>query len=253
MSGAAPPHDAWLVKAAAGDAALLGALRRRVADGEPAGYVAGFIEFRGLRLKMDPRAFVTDPETSLLVDAALAEGRALQARLDRPLRVLEFGVGAGSLSLSMHAEQPDWRYAGVDVDAAALALAAENAAEHGCELALHHGEYLDAWPDGGSPPDLLFGDPPWGSRDDLYDAHRDAAYYDAMPAASAYPPGGRTAIHDELLRRLAAAGWPTRLVLNYGVLPEALIACSAAPLAEWHLRHPKPGVSVLVGRARAAG
>ena len=251
MSQAEPSSDAWLVEAAGGDAGRLAALRARVAAGEPAGYVAGFILFRGLRIRMDRRAFITDAETSLLVDVALAEGRALCAATGRPLQVLEFGVGAGSLSLAMHAAQPDWRYAGLDVDPQALQLAAENAASHGCDLALYHSDYLDAWPADRAPPDLLFGDPPWGSREDLYDAARDAAYYDAMPAASAYPPGGRTAIHDELLRRLAAARWPTCVVLNYGVLPQALIARSAAPLETWRLVHPKPGVSVLVGWAVA--
>lgn len=242
-----PQSDAWLVEAAGGDAVRLEALRQRVREGEPAGYVAGFIRFRGLRIAMDRRAFITDAETSLLVDVVLAEGRRL---LGRTPRILEFGVGAGSLSLALHAEQPDWQFAGLDVDAPALELAAENAAAHGCQLDLMRSDYLDGWPADRAPPDLIFGDPPWGSREDLYDAHRDAAYYDAMPAASAYPQGGRTAIHDELLRRLAAARWPTRIVLNYGVLPESVIARSAAPLADWRLVHPKPGVSVLVGHAR---
>jgi methylase of polypeptide subunit release factors len=246
-----PLADAWLVEAAAGDAARLAALRQRVHDGEPAGYVAGFIRFRGLRLKMDPRAFITDAETSLLVDVALAQGRTLQAALGRPLQVLEFGVGAGSLSLALHAEAPDWRYAGLDVDAAALNLAAENAAVCGCPLELLRSDYLDAWPGARPPPDLIFADPPWGSRDDLYDAGRDAAYYDAMPASSAYPRLGRTAIHDELLRRLAAAGWSSRIVLNYGVLPAEVIAASASPLSCWQLLHPRPGISVLVGQAAA--
>lgn len=244
-----PLSEAWLSEAAGGDAVRLEALRQRVLGGEPAGYVAGFIRFRGLRLAMDRRAFITDAETSLLVDVALDEGRRLEAALGRPPRVLEFGVGAGSLSLAMHAEQPGWHYAGIDVDAAALELAAENARTHGCALELLQSDYLSGWPTASAPPDLLFGDPPWGSREDLYDAHRDAAYYDAMPAASAYPGAGRTAIHDELLRRLSALRWPTRVVLNYGVLPQPVIAASAAPLGSWRLVHPKPGVSVLVGEA----
>nr|WP_282453030.1 methyltransferase [Lysobacter sp. CAU 1642] len=201
---------------------------------------------------MDRRAFITDSETSLLVDVVLEQGRALQRELHRPPRVLEFGVGAGSLSLALHALEPEWRYTGLDVDAAALELAAENAASHACRLDLLQSDYLDGWPDDRTPPDLVFGDPPWGSREDLYDAGRDAAYYDAMPPASAYPHGGRTAIHDELLRRLRAAGWAARIVLNYGVLPEPLIARSAAPLPQWRLVHPKPGISVLVGEANIA-
>jgi methylase of polypeptide subunit release factors len=241
--------EALLAEVAAGDPQRAAALRARIAAGEPAPYVLGVLRFRGHRFRIDPRAYITDPEASHLVDTVLAEGRALQAQLGRPLQVLEFGIGAATQGLSVLLEQPDWRMAGLDIDADALALAAENARLHGQDLELFASDYLTGWPAGRAPPDLLFADPPWGSREDLYDAERNADYYDRMPPASAYPQGGRTAIHDALIRHLVARRWPSLLVLNYGVLPAELIARSAAPLPQWALRHPQPGMSVLVGRA----
>jgi release factor glutamine methyltransferase len=244
--------DAWseslLLLAAKGDAHALEAFRARVAAGEPAAYVVGFTVFAGRRYRIDRRAFITDVETEYLTDAVLGQGRRLQRELGRPPRILEFGVGAGTLAITVKLAEPDWIVCGLDVDAAALTLAAENAALHGVDIGLIESDYFDGWPDA-AEPDLIFGDPPWGAATDLYDHYRDEHYYQQMPLASAFPPaGGRTGIHDELIRRVVARGWRSLLMLNYGTLPEDAIAMSAAPLAQWRLLHPQAGLSVLVGR-----
>lgn len=241
--------DELLVEAAGGDPGRLQALRARVAAGEPAAYVAGLLRFGGRRFLCDRRAFITDPETLWLAQAAIDQGRQLQAALGRPPRMLEFGVGAGTLAITVKLAAPDWPVAGIDIDAGALELAAENARLHGVDIALHQSDYLSGWPAHAPPPDLVFGDPPWGDAHDLYDAERDERYYAQMPAASAFPrSGGRTGIHDELIRRLVASGWSTSLLLNYGTLPAAVIARSAAPLREWRLLQPVAGISLLLGR-----
>jgi release factor glutamine methyltransferase len=239
-----------LALAADGDPQRLAGWRARVAAGEPAAYVVGFTEFAGRRFRSDRRAFITDAETEFLIDAVLAEGARLQRELGRPPRVLEFGVGGGTLAITVKFAAPQWPVAGLDVDAAALTLAAENAALHRVEIELIESDYLDGWPADDAAPDLIFGDPPWGTATDLYDPHRDERYYQQMPHASAFPPaGGRTGIHDELIRRVVARGWRSLLVLNYGTLPEEAIALSAAPLAQWRLLHPRAGLSLLVGAA----
>lgn len=241
--------EALLRAAAADDAAKLAALRARVAAGEPPAYVAGFLEFDGRRFRSDPRAFITDPETLWLTRAAIEQGQSLQRDLGRVPRLLEFGVGAGTLAITIKLAEPGWSVAGIDIDPPALELAAENAREHGVEIDLLPSDYLSGWPAHSSPPDLIFGDPPWGDAADLYEPERDAHYYEQMPPASAFPrAGGRTGIHDELIRRLAASGWPSWLLLNYGTLPYEVIAQSAAPLREWRILNPAPGISLMLGR-----
>jgi phosphoserine phosphatase RsbU/P len=238
-----------LQAAASGDATKLEALRARVRAGEPAAYVAGFLDFAGRRFSIDRRAYITDPEALNLIGVVRAQGQALAKSLQRPLRVLEFGIGAGTLAITVKLEQPEWELMGLDIDVQALQLAADNAAAHGVDIALVQSDFLSAWPADRTEPDLIFGDPPWGTASDLYDQERDEGYYRQMPAASAFPPGGlRTGIHDQLIRTLVARGWSSLIVLNYGMLPEEAIAQSAAPLSEWQLVHPKAGLSVLVGR-----
>ncbi len=246
-----PRGDTLLVLAAAGDAERLADFRRRHAAGEPAPYIAGFIQFRGHRFRIDRRAYVTDPEATHLVDTVAAETGALAERLGRAPRLLEFGIGAGTLSLSLLLEHPDWQFTGLDIDPAAMALARENAAVHGAALALLESDYFSAWPADAEPPDVLFGDPPWGGPTDLYDDTRDAFYYEQMPPLSAFPGGeSPCGIHDELIVRLCAAAWPSTLILNYGVLPPERIARSAAPLASWRVVQPRPRMSILIGHAR---
>jgi len=246
-----PTGDALLVLAAGGNARLLADLRRRHSEGEPAAYVAGFLVFRGRRFLSDARAYVTDPELTYLVEHVHQESEALRTRLGRAPRVLEFGTGAGTLALTLALERLQAQLMGIDLDAEALALARENAALHGLDFPVWESDYFSGLPESMQPPDLLFGDPPWGGPTDLYAAERDGAYYDRMPAKSAYPGGpSPCGIHDELIRRVAAQGWPTVLVLNYGVLPEAEVRRSAAPLARVTLLHPRPDLTILVGSAR---
>lgn len=216
----------------------------------PLAYLQGELEFRGRRFKSDRRAYITDPELTWLVDRVLVAGDVLGAHLGRMPRLLEFGVGGGALAISIKLERPQWSLCGVDIDGAALALAHENATAHGADIRLDcvdlcaHGAALDA--------DLIFGDPPWGGDQDLYDGVRSAAYYAQMPAGSAFPGGdGPTAVHDQLLQRLVAADEAVIVALNYGVLAPALVERSAQRLPSWRALQPVPGLRLVVGANRS--
>ncbi|MBK9655566.1 MAG: methyltransferase [Rhodanobacteraceae bacterium] len=250
MNSAGVDHDRLLALAAGADGARLAQLRQRVAAGEPAPYVAGFLEFRGRRFASDRRAYITDPEASHLIDTVNAQGRRLEAELGRPLRVLEFGVGAGTLAITLKLENPQWSLGGLDIDPPALELGRENARAHDVAIELLESDYLSGWPASAPAPDLMFADPPWGDAEDLYDEVRDEAWYRQMPERSAFPTGGgRTTIHDELIRRFAALRWTSLLILNYGILPRELIERSVAPLSRWQMLHPRPDISVVAGYA----
>jgi methylase of polypeptide subunit release factors len=243
------PYEGLLRQAAGGDEERLAQMLAEVAAGTPAPYVAGFLLFRGHRFRIDRRAFITDPETSALVDVVLTEGDRLAAALGRAPRLVEFGVGAGSLAISVKLARPHWQLTGIDIDEGALTLAQENASLHGVDLDLVASDFLSALP-AGEAPDILFGDPPWGGCEDLYDDERDEHWYRQMPPHSAFPDdGGQTSVHDALIAATMARRWSTLLVLNYGVLPEPVIARSAAGLVDWRIAQPTPGLSVLVGRA----
>lgn len=232
-----------LEAASAGDAAQLQRWLKRRFAGEPLAYILGEFTFRGRRFRSDARAYITDPETSLLIDAVLERGDRL-TRPDRAPCVAEIGCGGGSLAISVQLERPAWRVVGLDLDGAALALARTNAAAHELfDLPLIESDLFAAWPEPAAP-DLIFGDPPWGSEETLYDASRDAAHYRAMPAASAFPPGDRTMLHRQILRDVSRRGWKSHLILNGGVLPADELAALARDAA-WHELEPRAGTVLL--------
>jgi release factor glutamine methyltransferase len=110
---------------------------RRVAR-EPAAHIVGAKGFWTLDLKSDGRGLVPRPETEVIVDLVLKAHA-----VDVPTRVLDLGVGSGTILLALLAERKTWTGIGVDISAEALSLARENADIHGLtpRLELRQGDW----------------------------------------------------------------------------------------------------------------
>ncbi|GIU67390.1 peptide chain release factor N(5)-glutamine methyltransferase [Candidatus Phycosocius spiralis] len=98
----------------------------RRAAREPAAHIIGKKGFWTLDLHSDRRALVPRPETEVIVDMVLKT-----FVMDEPKRVLDLGVGAGTIIMSLLVERPAWSGVGIDVCPDALSLAHENAASLG--------------------------------------------------------------------------------------------------------------------------
>ena len=111
--------DAELAPAPAAEFARLVDSRMR---GEPIAYLTGKREFWSLELKVTPATLIPRPETELLVEQALAllpPGTAME--------VLDLGTGSGAIALAVAKERPRSRVTAVDISAAALQVARDNA------------------------------------------------------------------------------------------------------------------------------
>jgi release factor glutamine methyltransferase len=113
--------DPGLVVSGGAVRAFQEAVRRRSAAREPVAYILGRRAFRRLQLDVDRRALIPRPETELLVEVGL--------RLPAGARVLDVGTGCGAVALALKQERPDLLVSGSDISAAALELAAQNAAQ----------------------------------------------------------------------------------------------------------------------------
>jgi hypothetical protein len=233
-----------LYAASQGDPVRFQRYLKRHTWGDPVPYIIEAIEFRQRTFKLDRRAYITDPELTHLVDAVLQTIDAFTAREGRSPLVAEFGVGCGSLSISIKLERPDVEIVGVEIDHSAIALARENAAQFGVDIPIIESDFFTSW-SRSDAPDIIYGDPPWGETTDLYDDVRSADYYHAMPVMSAYPVGGKAAVHEGLLRHVQSKGWTSLLLLNCGVLPNLILndlevlTCTATRL------HPAPELTIL--------
>jgi release factor glutamine methyltransferase len=139
----------------AGFADAYAALVDRRAAREPVALITGHREFWGLDFFVTPDVLVPRPETELIVERAIARGRARAARW-----ILDVGTGSGCLAVALAAELPGARVVATDLSAAALSVAAVNRRRHRLEDRLHlvRADGVDAMR---GPFDLVVSNPPY--------------------------------------------------------------------------------------------
>ncbi|PLZ01456.1 peptide chain release factor N(5)-glutamine methyltransferase [Burkholderia sp. WAC0059] len=180
------------------------AIEARRVRGEPVAQLVGAREFYGLDFEVTPDVLIPRPETELLVETALDAVRDLA----RP-RLLDLGTGSGAIAVAIASARPDARLWAVDRAAAALAVAARNAARlltgdrPGGAPAFAHGDWYDAL-----DPELRFeaivSNPPYIARNDPHLLAGDLRFE---------PRGALTDEADGLAAlRAIVAGAPGRLV-----------------------------------------
>ena len=145
------------------DLVSLRELARRRADAEPTAYLLGVADFAGAELKVDRRALIPRPETEILVE------KLLEKLPPGDGWILDVGTGSGAIAIAAILRRPGLRAVGIDRSAAALELAAENAARHGLgeRLRLVRSRSLSAFR--GPIPDLLaiVANPPYVPSGDI--------------------------------------------------------------------------------------
>lgn len=191
-------------------AAALQALVARRAGGEPVAYLTRRRGFWTLDLEVDAATLIPRPETELLVELALA-----RLPVEEHRKVVDLGTGSGAIALALASERPLADVLATDASAAALAVAARNAAHH----ALHNVRFAAGGPDwyaplAGTRVDLIVSNPPYIASDDVHLAQGDLRFEPASALAS-----GPDGLDD--IRQLAAGavahlqpgGW---LLLEHG-------------------------------------
>lgn len=126
------PHDLPPVYAAANlladeRAEVLRRIQLRVDERVPVAYLTGEAWFAGMAFKVSPDVLIPRSPIAELIERGFAPWLA-----DQPLdRVLDLCCGSGCIGIAIAAQNPDAQVDLVDISAPALALAAENAADHG--------------------------------------------------------------------------------------------------------------------------
>ncbi len=169
------------------EAARIEASLARRAAREPVSRILGRRGFWSLELEITPDTLDPRPDSETLV-AAVLERIGAQGLVGAPLSVLDLGTGSGCLLLALLSELPAARGLGLDISAAALAVARRNARKLGL---FHRARF--ALGDWGSGLDgswqLIVSNPPYITEGEIEDLAPEVARYDPRLALTAGPDG----------------------------------------------------------------
>jgi release factor glutamine methyltransferase len=100
----------------------------RHAAGEPLHYLTGEREFYGLAFRVTPAVLIPRPETEILVEKAIEIIKGLGFHRTR---FADVGTGTGCIAVAVACHIPSSTGLAIDISAAALDIARENAIRHG--------------------------------------------------------------------------------------------------------------------------
>lgn len=137
-------------------------VKRRVKR-EPVQYILEATEFCGFPFRVGPEVMVPRPETELLVDAVL---EAVKASENTSPKILDIGTGSGCIAVSLAKLLPDSSIWAIEMSAAALKIARENADLNEVDVKFIAG---DVFKDSSSVPgfDIVVSNPPYVALRDI--------------------------------------------------------------------------------------
>ncbi len=232
----------------------LRSLLRRRGEREPLQHLIGSTSFCGLEILVNPQVLIPRPETELLGERAW---RFLDVFGSGPRTggvpapsVLDFGTGSGCLAILLAVHCPHVRIHALDISAAALNVARQNAAHHQVteRIEFHLSDGFAGLP-AGLRFDLLVGNPPYVPSAEIDTLQTEVRRHDprlaldgggdglrfyrhlAVEAAPFMAPGGRAMLEfgdgqAEPIRKIFSSGaWIVESVEeDYSHRPRILIA-----------------------------
>jgi release factor glutamine methyltransferase len=123
-------------------------------NGEPIQYIIGETEFYGLPFRVTPDVLIPRPETEHLVE------KVLELAVNFPVpRMVDVGTGSGCIAIALAHKMPHATITAIDLSAAALAVAHENAKHNGVALRFLEGDLLA--PVAAEKFDFIVSNPPY--------------------------------------------------------------------------------------------
>lgn len=159
------------------------ALVARAAQGEPIPYLVGQAPFYGRSFLVNPAVLIPRPETEELVQQVIAWAKA------RPgSHIVDVGTGSGCIAVTLACELPAVQVTAIDVSAAALDVARQNAARLGVtgRITFHEGSLLEPLP---SPVDAIVANLPYVADDEWTSLDVGVKWYEPAGALRGGPDG----------------------------------------------------------------
>lgn len=176
-------------------------LVKRRGQREPLQYLLGHTEFWSLQFDLTPDVLIPRADTEILVEEALA-------RAGTEGQLLDVGTGSGAIVVSLATERPNWQMTGLDISAAALAIAQRNVDKNQVsgQVQLLHGDLAEL-PQ--QQYDLIVSNPPYISQDEWKELMPEVRCFEPQVALMAKNDGLACYQHlaTQAPSRLNPGGW----------------------------------------------
>lgn len=229
-------------------AQALAAMARRRLAGEPVSRILGWREFWSMRFRVTPDTLDPRPDTETLIEAA---SDAFAARRDEALRMVDFGTGTGAILAALLSQFPRARGVGVDISAAAAAIARDNLERLG--FGARAQVVVGDWDDGLEGRfDLIAGNPPYIPAADIAGLAPEVRDHDPRLALDGGADGldAYRALAGVAARRLAPGGLAL-FEVGAGQAESVLALCAEAGLVPRGARRDLSGCARVVAAAPA--
>jgi release factor glutamine methyltransferase len=214
----------------AAEQAQYDALITRRAAGEPLQYLTGHQEFWRADFVVTPDVLIPRPETEHIIEVVLDLVR--QFSLSGRVKLIDVGTGSGAIAITLARELPQAEIHAVDLSAAALSVARQNAERLNARVLLAQSDVLDAVTRDASF-DFVVSNPPYVGLNEAGQVQEVVKHYEPHMAVFAGDEGLDVIrrLIPQAFEALRGDGW---LLIEIGY---AMADAVMALLGAWHNVH----------------
>jgi release factor glutamine methyltransferase len=139
----------------------------------PVQYVVGKAHFYGSVFNVRPSVLIPRPETEELVDLIIKENKGIT-----DLSIIDIGTGSGCIAVSLKKNLQDAKVSALDISAAALEVATENAMLNNVEIEFIQRDILNEDLSNGQKFDVIVSNPPYVCRSEHSEMEKNVLDYE---------------------------------------------------------------------------
>jgi release factor glutamine methyltransferase len=178
-------------------AGMIMAAAARAAVGEPLQYITGYTDFCGLRIRVEPGVLIPRPETEEMVSMIIAENSGFRATLT------DLCTGSGCIAIALSVAFPGATVVATDISAAALRVAAGNAALTGVTVTITESDIFSHDQSAVPLSGIIVSNPPYVTESEKAAMHRNVLDYE--PHEALFVPDNDPLIFYRRIAEIASA------------------------------------------------
>jgi release factor glutamine methyltransferase len=151
-------------------------ISRELKTGRPVQYVLGETIFFDCKIKVNESTLIPRPETEELVQLIILENRDFQGD------IIDFGTGSGCIAIALAANIKSANVTGIDISAAALAVARENAEINNVNITLIEGDIFNFRTDSVKKTSIIVSNPPYVRNSEKKHMHKNVLDFEPHKA-----------------------------------------------------------------------